>query len=366
MIGAAKARLGDHLDFSYGSTSPPRDPDGCYPVYGANGITGYTSKYNACGPLIVIGRVGSYCGSLRYCSRDAWVTDNALVCRAKNSEETRYWYYALQTCGLNRHRAGSGQPLLNQSILRNVSVCTVAKSERHSVGEVLGALDDKIAANNRVIEVTEKLMLAIVEQVTDYTALSSLAGRSTASLDPRKFDGTVAYFSFPAFDSGAQPRLVDSGIIKSAKYVLSDPCVLFSKLNPRIPRVWNVTSLPAQMALASTEFVVLRPIGVDTSAVWSAVRQPDVLARLQPTVAGMTGSRQRIKPDELLEVTVRDVRRLAVGSAQSLASLGALCQARRVESAQLSAFRETLLPPLMSGNVRIKDVGTLGTAAALR
>ena len=39
----------------------------------------------------------------------------------KTRRETRYWYYALHTCGLNDHRAGSGQPLLNQAILRDVS-----------------------------------------------------------------------------------------------------------------------------------------------------------------------------------------------------------------------------------------------------
>ena len=105
-----KANLGDHLDFSNGSGSPVRTSDGDIPVYGANGPIGYATQPNARGPLIVIGRVGSYCGSVRYCDSDVWVTDNAFVCRAKNPLETRYWYYALQTCGLNDHRAGSGSP----------------------------------------------------------------------------------------------------------------------------------------------------------------------------------------------------------------------------------------------------------------
>ncbi len=90
-------RLGDHLEFSNGTSPPRRGVDGCFRVYGANGTIGYAAQHNAAGPLIVLGRVGSYCGSLRYCDAEVWVTDNALVCRAKDPRDTRYWYYALHT-----------------------------------------------------------------------------------------------------------------------------------------------------------------------------------------------------------------------------------------------------------------------------
>jgi Type I restriction modification DNA specificity domain len=349
-----KAKLGDHLDFSNGTGSPARTPDGRFRVYGANGAIGYAAHCNAAGPLIVLGRVGSYCGSLRYCDSDVWVTDNALVCRAKDPRETRYWYYALHTCGLNGHRAGSGQPLLNQAILREVSVSTVAAPQRRRIAEVLGAVDDKIAANERVIAAAESLMVATVQAVSERVPLSALAGRSTELLGPPEFDAVVAHFSLPAFDDGAKPRLVDGGCVRSGKFLLTEPSVLVAKLNPRIPRVWNVLDLPSQMALASTEFVVLRPIGVDTSALWSALRQPDVVATLRGRAAGTSGSHQRVQPRDLLEVRVRDVRRLAPAAARTIAGLGALCHARRAECVRLSAFRDAVLPPLISGELLVR------------
>jgi hypothetical protein len=348
-----KAKLGDHLDFSNGSSLPRRASIGRFRVYGANGAIGYAAQHNASGPLIVLGRVGSYCGSLRYCDSDVWVTDNALVCRAKDPQETRYWYYALHTCGLNEHRAGSGQPLLNQRILKDISVWTVAAHERRRIAELLGALDDKIEVNERVIEAAERLMVATAESVRDYAPLSRLASRSTKFAEPEEFNDVVAHFSLPAFDDGAKPQLVTGGSVQSGKFVLSEPCVLFAKLNPRIPRIWNVVSLPSQMALASMEFVVLRPIGVDTSALWSAVCQRDVLETLQQQVAGTSGSHQRIQPRDLLEVPVRDVRHLAPAALRTITGLGVLCQARRTESMRLSALRDALLPLLMSGKVRV-------------
>jgi hypothetical protein len=356
-----KVKLGDHLDFRNGTSLPRRASDGRFRVYGANGVIGYAAQHNATGPLIVLGRVGSHCGSLQYCDSDVWVTDNALVCRAKDLQETRYWYYALHTCALNEHRAGSGQPLLNQRILRDLSVSTVAAPQRRRIAELLGAVDDKIAANERVIAAAESLMVATAESVSDRVPLCGLAGRSTAFLSPHEFDDVVAHFSLPAFDNGAKPRVVAAGSVKSGKFVLSEPCVLFAKLNPGIPRIWNVVRLPSEMALASTEFVVLRPIGVDTSVLWSAVRQPDVTEKLRRQVAGTSGSHQRIQPRDLLEVRVRDVRRLAPVAARTITSLGALCHARRAECGRLSAFRDALLPLLISGSVRVRDEEALGT-----
>jgi hypothetical protein len=348
-------RLGDHLDFRNGSGPPQRTADGRFPVYGANGAIGFAAEPNARGPLIVVGRVGSYCGSVRYCDSDVWVTDNAFVCRAKKPGETRYWYYALQTCRLNEHRAGSGQPLLTQRTLRDVSVRAVEARERRRIAELLGALDDKIAANEGVIRAAEALMVVLVESVSEYVPLSSLARRSTSFANPGDFDDVVAHFSLPAFDEGANPQVVTDRSVKSSKFLLSEPCVLVAKLNPRIPRIWNVVSLPPEMALASTEFVVLTPAAVETSALWSAVRQRDVSETLQQKVAGTSGSHQRIQPRELLDVRVRDVRRLPPGASQTITRLGALCHARRAECLRLSAYRDTLLPLLVSGMVWVKD-----------
>ncbi|WP_241011003.1 restriction endonuclease subunit S [Mycobacterium camsae] len=341
--------LGDHLDFAAGSTPPSRASGGRRPVYGANGVIGYTTQRNARGPLIVIGRVGSHCGSVHYCEGDVWVTDNALIGRARNPDETRYWFYALKSCGLNRFRSGSGQPSLSQSTLRSVPFNAVSASRRRPIGALLGAFDDKLAANARVIAVAEALMTALVEQVDHDTALSDLAERSTASIDPRGVQGAVAHYSLPAFDAGTRPALVDALAIKSTKFLLTEPCVLFSRMNPRIPRIWNVACLPAETALASTEFVVLRPIGVHTSVLWAALRQRRILATLQQMAEGVTGSRQRIRPHELLGAAVRDVRRLNAESAKAVAALSERCERLRSESEKLAAMRDALLSVVISG-----------------
>ncbi|BDB43425.1 hypothetical protein IWGMT90018_38710 [Mycobacterium kiyosense] len=245
--------------------------------------------------------------------------------------------------------------MLNHRVLGSVPISAADPAERQPIAGLLAALDDKIAVNCRVVESAEALMTTLAGRVAEYTTLANVAQRSSASIQPGKLADNVALYSFPAFDHDQRPIMLDANVIRSVKFLVEHPCVLFAKLNPGTPRIWNIPRPGAEPGLASSEFVVLRPIGVDTSVLWSALRQPEVSSVLARLAAGMTGSRQRIRPRELLDVRVRDVRCLDSGSAATITTLGAVCEQRRAESAALAAMRDRLLPLLISGAVRARD-----------
>jgi type I restriction enzyme S subunit len=73
-----KIELGHVLSFANGRSSPPRANGLPFPVYGSNGIIGYAGEANADAWSVIIGRVGSYCGSLYLSKKRSWVTDNAI------------------------------------------------------------------------------------------------------------------------------------------------------------------------------------------------------------------------------------------------------------------------------------------------
>jgi len=260
---------------------------------------------------------------------------------------------------------GAVQQHFNVKSAKQLKLLLPKVGEQRAIAAALGALDDKIAANERVIEAAHELMLSIVRSVDRWEQLSDLAQHSTASVRPEDFDGVVAHFSLPAFDDGGMPEISCGDAIKSNKFLLPGPCVLFSKLNPRIPRIWNVTSLPSETALASTEFVVLSPLGVDPSVLWAALSQPEISDELRQMVAGTSGSHQRIRPHDLLGVQVRDVRALGSKSADAISWLGQVCDERRQESRALARTRNELLPLLMSGKVRVKDAEAVALSANL-
>ncbi|MHC0470650.1 restriction endonuclease subunit S [Citrobacter sp. EBS8] len=150
--------IGEHLQIRNGKSSPSRTETGEYPVYGSNGIIGYSDEYNANENTIIIGRVGSYCGSVYISDNKCWVTDNAIIGTAKNKDESHFWFYLLKKIDLNNYRTGSGQPLLNQTIINAISVTIPSLSEKRiSIGYFIRNFDQKINLSFEVNQTLEQM-----------------------------------------------------------------------------------------------------------------------------------------------------------------------------------------------------------------
>lgn len=119
--GWRKGNLGEIIVFKNGKSSPERSVDFRYPVFGSNGIIGYSENYNAPENISIVGRVGSFCGSTYLSTKKCWVTDNAIIAQSINGFSV-YTYLTLLNLNLNNFRAGSGQPLLNQTILSAIQI----------------------------------------------------------------------------------------------------------------------------------------------------------------------------------------------------------------------------------------------------
>ena len=153
--------LGQLLSMANGKSSPVRIEGASYPVYGSNGVIGHCNDLNAHKGTIVIGRVGSYCGSLQFSDEDCWVTDNAIRANVVADHDAKFLYYLMQTLNLNSWRSGSGQPLLNQTTLSSIPVSVPSPLEQRRIAHVLGTLDDKIELNRRINTTLEGMAQAL-------------------------------------------------------------------------------------------------------------------------------------------------------------------------------------------------------------
>lgn len=167
-------KLGDFIDFCNGRTSPERLAGASVPVMGSNGCIGFAEDSNVEQPCTVIGRVGSYCGSTHFVEQPCWVTDNAISAVSKDPRAARFWHGFLANFGLNMLAHGSGQPLLTQSVLKNIDVPNFTNEERYAIADVLGALDDKIAANQRVVSAQGVLVQTLVRRANQAGVCSRL------------------------------------------------------------------------------------------------------------------------------------------------------------------------------------------------
>jgi type I restriction enzyme S subunit len=155
--------LGRLLSFANGRSSPERADGLPYPVYGSNGVIGHAAEANADEGSIIIGRVGTYCGSLQFSKQRCWVTDNAICATALDDNDSRFLFYLLTTLRLNNWRAGSGQPLLNQDILSRIPAVAPPPNEQRAISHILGTLDDKIELNRRMSETLEAMARALFQ-----------------------------------------------------------------------------------------------------------------------------------------------------------------------------------------------------------
>jgi len=207
----AETTLGRLLSFANGRSSPERADGLPYPVYGSNGVIGRAAEANSDAGSIVIGRVGSYCGSLYLSKQRCWVTDNAIRATALEDNDSRFLFYLLGTLGLNNWRAGSGQPLLNQEILSRIPAAVPEPIEQRAIAHILGTLDDKIELNRRMSETLEAMARALFKSwFVDFDPVREKAGNATlrggASVNTRGRS-----LALPANTADLFPdRLVDS------------------------------------------------------------------------------------------------------------------------------------------------------------
>ena len=138
-------------------------------------------------------------------------------------------------------------------------------------------------------------------------AIGDVADIQRGSIDPRKYPDTrFELYSIPGFDNCRTPEQLVGADIGSNKSVLPEQGVLFSKLNPRINRVWTFGGTGTAKRIASTEFVCLVPdeSRLDLEYLGWRLRVPSIVDELPAATAAATKSRQRIKPRSLLELPI--------------------------------------------------------------
>ena len=140
---------------------------GDYPVFGGNGVRGYTSSSNFHGDCVIIGRQGAQCGNVRYFSGDAYMTEHAIVAIANKSHNTRYLSYVLSMMNLGHLSGQSAQPGLSVKVIGKQKIYLPTKEQQDKVVSILAPIDDKIEINNKINDNLEKQAQLIIRQYSD-------------------------------------------------------------------------------------------------------------------------------------------------------------------------------------------------------
>ena len=130
---------------------------GKFPVYGGNGIRGFSDEYNFDGECVIVGRQGANCGNVRYFAGKAFMTDHAVVICTDEKTNTKYLSYLLSGLQLGRLSGQAAQPGISVGVLSKQSIDLPSVDYQNKVVRKISLYDDLIANNNKRIKILEKM-----------------------------------------------------------------------------------------------------------------------------------------------------------------------------------------------------------------
>lgn len=91
-------------------TSDSITPSGNYPVFGGNGLRGFTTSYTHDGYYVLIGRQGALCGNINYAEGKFWASEHAVVATTLTKHNAIWLGELLRVMNLNQYSNAAAQP----------------------------------------------------------------------------------------------------------------------------------------------------------------------------------------------------------------------------------------------------------------
>ena len=145
-----EVRLGDILNFHRGHDLPREKMEfGEVPVAASNGIIGYHNVATDISPCITIGRSGNI--GTPYIYKKCWAHNTTLYIDNFKGNDPLYLYYLCKTIPFKSFVGGSAVPTLNRNHIHPIMVKYIPNlSDQRKIAGILSALDSKIENNNKI------------------------------------------------------------------------------------------------------------------------------------------------------------------------------------------------------------------------
>ena len=159
--GWPTASLGEVVELKRGYDLPKRDRiPGSVPLVSSSGVTDYHAEAKVNGPGVVTGRYGTL-GEVFYVEEDFWPLNTTLYVRDFKGNDPRFISYFLRMLDFFAYSDKAAVPGLNRNHLHQEIVRIPPLDEQRAIAHVLGTLDDKIELNRRMNETLEAMARAL-------------------------------------------------------------------------------------------------------------------------------------------------------------------------------------------------------------
>jgi len=163
--------IGDLFKFSSGKSRPDdteltASESRPFPVFGGNGILGYSGSFLLEESVLLLGRVGEYCGCAHHTDGCAWISDNALYAKEiLGNIDTHYAAEYLAYANLNQYSNRAGQPLITQGIISEVKMPLPPLDEQREILEPLILLNRELKHHEAKRNIIADLFRTLLHQL---------------------------------------------------------------------------------------------------------------------------------------------------------------------------------------------------------
>jgi type I restriction enzyme S subunit len=159
-----KAPLGDLINLKRGYDLPSKNRiEGIVPIFSSSGISGFHNEKMADGPGVVTGRYGTI-GQVFYASGTYWPLNTTLYVQDFKGNNPKFVYYFLQQLDWEKYSDKSAVPGVNRNEVHLERVAFPQPSEQQSIAAVLSSIDEKIDLLNRQNQTLETMAATLFRQ----------------------------------------------------------------------------------------------------------------------------------------------------------------------------------------------------------
>jgi type I restriction enzyme S subunit len=317
-------------------------------------------------------------------------SNDVLVIRKKSSINNKYLYYYLSQDNFFEFTVltskGTKMPRGDKNSIMSYEINIPSFPEQIAIAKILSDLDLKIELNQKINKVLEELSRAIFkrwfidfefqnEKGKPYKStggemvdselgkipkgwkigmIHNIATQNKEQINPVSSPEEIfSHLSIEAYDGGKTSFDQRGSEILSNKFIVTNMSVLFSKLNPRIPRIWPVINAK-EKSICSTEFLVFKPNKSFFCYLYLLFKEHSVLGELVQMARGTSGSHQRISASDILDMSIIVPSKEVISKFEdSIIKIMLKCEDNINTQNILSQIRDSLLPRLISGKIRV-------------
>jgi type I restriction enzyme S subunit len=392
-------RLGEFIELKRGYDLPQAKREkGSIPLISSSGHSDYHSEAKVSGPGVVTGRYGTI-GQVFYVEQDFWPLNTTLYVKDFKGNDPKFIHYFLKTIDFLAYSDKAAVPGVNRNHLHEALVNVPRVNLQVEIAAFLGALDDRIALLRETNATLEAIAQALFKSwFVDFDPVHANAGTQAPSLPAEiqalfpsrlvesqqglipegwayvnlgelvcnqsttfKFDGVenVVFVNTGDVSEGVflhQNYVPVSGLPGQAKKAIKRDDILFSEIRPKNKRFAYVNVEPKDYVV-STKFMVLRAISdISPRYIYQILKQDPTIDFFNVIAESRSGTFPQITFDSIKNFQVLRPSKVCVDKfIDTLQPIIEQIDLNAERQKEFSALRDTLLPRLISGQLRLPE-----------